>query len=195
LCSRSPHLICIVSLFFFLCLLIKILKRAKEFSSQGKELFASPALKLFLHNDFTIKDFEKNDNLLTQFSKLDDNDVMASIKVWSEHDDLILSKLCLNLLDRKLFKIEIQNTVISTKHKNKLIETVCKKYKINASEADYFVITGKVNNSAYNANQFNINILMNNGNLIDVAAASDLLNIQSLSKTVTKHFICYPKDL
>ena len=57
------------------------------------------------------------------------------------------------------------------------------------------VITGKVNNSAYNANQFNINILMNNGNLIDVAAASDLLNIQSLSKTVTKHFICYPKDL
>jgi hypothetical protein len=36
---------------------------------------------------------------------------------------------------------------------------------------------------------------MNNGNLIDVAAASDLLNIQSLSKTVTKHFICYPKDL
>jgi hypothetical protein len=141
------------------------------------------------------KDFEKNTNLLTQFSKLDDNDVMASIKVWSEHDDLILSKLCLNLLDRKLFKIEIQNTVISTKHKNKLIETVCKKYKINASEADYFVITGKVNNSAYNANQFNINILMNNGNLIDVAAASDLLNIQSLSKTVTKHFICYPKDL
>lgn len=69
------------------------------------------------------------------------------------------------------------------------------KYKINASEAGFFVITGKVNNSAYNANQFNINILMNNGNLIDVAAASDLLNIQSLSKTVTKHFICYPKDL
>ena len=176
-------------------LLIKILKRAKEFSSQGMELFASPALKLFLHNDFTKKDFEKNNNLLTQFSKLDDNDVMASIKVWSEHDDLILSKLCLNLLDRKLFKIEIQNTVISTKYKNKLIETVCKKYKINASEAGFFVITGKVNNSAYNANQFNINILMNNGNLIDVAAASDLLNIQSLSKTVTKHFICYPKDL
>ena len=40
-----------------------------------------------------------------------------------------------------------------------------------------------------------INILMKNGKLVDVAEASDLLNIQSLSKEVTKYFICYPKDL
>lgn len=176
-------------------LLVNILKRAKELSAQGIELFATPALQLFLKNNFTKSDFEKNSDLLDKFSKLDDNDVMASIKVWSENDDTILSKLCANLLDRKLYKIEIQNTAFASTVKNKLIEKVCKLYKISPKEASYFVLTGKVNNSAYNADHFNINILMNNGQLIDVAAASDLLNIQSLSKTVTKHFICYPKEL
>ena len=67
--------------------------------------------------------------------------------------------------------------------------------KISREEARYFVYSDKVNNSAYNANKFNIHILMNNGSLVDVAKASDQLNIQSLSNTVTKYFICYPKDM
>jgi hypothetical protein len=79
--------------------------------------------------------------------------------------------------------------------KNKLIKKVCDQYKITAKEAGYFVFTDTVNNSAYNATNFKINILMSNGKLVDVAEASDQLNLQSLSTTVTKHFICYPKDI
>lgn len=176
-------------------LLVHILKRAKELSSQGKELFATPALQLFLKNNFTKKDFESNPHLLNWFSKLDDNDVVASIKVWSECDDVILSKLCSNLLDRKLFRVEMQNLPIAGQFKQDYLRKVSKKYKITSEEAAYFVFTDTVNNSAYNATDFNINILMKNGSLVDVAEASDLLNLQSLSKTVTKHFICYPKDV
>jgi HD superfamily phosphohydrolase len=176
-------------------LLVHILKRAKELSSQGKELFATPALQLFLKNNFTKKDFESNPQLLNWFSKLDDNDVVASIKVWSECDDVILSKLCSNLLDRKLFRVEMQNQPIAGEFKQDYLRKVSKKYKITTEEAAYFVFTDTVNNSAYNATDFNINILMKNGSLVDVAEASDLLNLQSLSKTVTKHFICYPKDV
>ncbi len=176
-------------------LLVNILKRAKELSAQGKELFATPALQFFLKTDLSEKDFVKDKTVLQRFSKLDDNDVMASIKVWSEEGDKILKKLCSNLLERKLYKIELQNTAFSAAHKNKLIEKACKLYKVTKKEAAYFVLTDTVNNSAYNANSFNINILMGNGELVDVATASDQLNIQSLSKTVTKHFICFPKEL
>lgn len=176
-------------------LLVHILKRAKELAANGKDLFATPTLKLFLESDFTQKDFEKDKSLLDKFSKLDDSDVIASIKVWCDGPDRILSRLCMNLLDRKLFKIEIQNTAISSEYKNKLIEKTMKLYGISAKEAAYFVFTDKVNNSAYNASKFNINILMSNGQLVDVAQASDQLNLQSLSKTVTKYFICYPKEL
>ena len=176
-------------------LLVNILKRAKELSAKGNELFGTPALLLFLKNNFTEKDFKKDAVLLDKFSKLDDNDITASIKVWVDNDDKILSKLCANLLDRKLYKIEIQNNAIDIAFKNKLIKKVCDQYKITLQEAGYFVFTDTVNNSAYNATNFKINILMSNGKLVDVAEASDQLNLQSLSKTVTKHFICYPKDI
>lgn len=176
-------------------LLVNILKRAKELSAKGEKLFATPTLKLFLINDFTRENFENDSNLLNEFANLDDYDIMASIKVWAEHSDIILSKLCANLLERKLYKIELQNTPITAEYKNKFIEKVCKEYNISKKEANYFVFSNHVNNSAYLANKFSITILMGNGQLLDVAKASDQLNIQSLSKTVTKYFICYPKGL
>lgn len=176
-------------------LLVNILKRAKELCAGGEQLFATPALQFFLQKDYTIHDFSKNKNILVQFSKLDDHDVVASIKVWSEHTDKILSKLCLQLLERKLFKVEIQNTPIAQNFLKKFTTLACKKYGIDKKEASYFVFTDTVNNSAYSAKSIHINILMKNGELLDVANASDLLNIQSLSKPVTKHFICYPKDI
>lgn len=176
-------------------LLVNILMRAKELSAAGQELFATPSFQLFLKNDFTESDFKKNLGLLDRFSKLDDSDVDTCVKVWSTHEDQILGKLCSNLLDRRLFKIEIQNHAFPENYKTRLVENVCKLYGISEKEARYFVFSDTVNNNAYIASQFNINILMNNGLLMDVAQASDQLNIQSLSKTVTKHFICYPKEL
>jgi len=176
-------------------LLVNILKRAKEISAQGKDLFATPTLQLFLKNNFTKTDFEKDKSLLEEFTKLDDNDVVASIKVWCGNEDKILSLLCCNLLERKLYKIELESSPIATSRKNQLLDKASKYYNITRRDASYFVFTDSVNNSAYNANSFNINVLMNNGSVMDVAQASDQLNIQSLSKTVTKYFICYPKEL
>lgn len=176
-------------------MLVNILMRAKEVSSGGRDLFATPALALFLKNDYQGKDFETNSQLLERFSELDDNDVMSSVKVWSKDTDEILARLCKSLLDRKLYRIEIQNTAFPADYKQRLVENVCKAYKISEHEARYFVFTNRVNNSAYNASKFNIHILMSNGLLMDVADASDQLNLRSLSKTVTKHFLCYPKEL
>jgi HD superfamily phosphohydrolase len=175
-------------------LLMHILSRAKELAASGKELFATPAFKEFLYNDYSKIDFEKNPRLLDLFAKLDDTDVSASIKGWTVHEDVILSRLCNNLLERKLFRIEMQNTPLKGSYKEIFIEKVMRSYQLSRKEAGYFVFTDKVNNSAYNASKFNINLLMGNGELVDVAKASDQLNIQSLSTTVTKHFICYPKE-
>ena len=176
-------------------LLVNILQRAKEIAASGVDLFATPTLSLFLKNNFTQKDFETDTALLNKFSKLDDSDVDAAIKVWCDCEDKILAKLCQNLLDRKLFKIEMQNEPFGEAYINGFTERVCKLYNISKEDAHYFVLTDVVNNSAYTADQFNINILMSDGKLIDVAAASDQLNLQSLSKTVSKYFICYPKEL
>ena len=47
----------------------------------------------------------------------------------------------------------------------------------------------------YDSTKNNIQILYKNGNVKDITQASDHLNIQALSKPVTKYFICYPKLL
>ena len=99
------------------------------------------------------------------------------------------------MLERNLYKIELQNEAIATAHKNKLIEKAMKTYSVTRKEASYFVFSESVNNRAYNSGDHGINILYNTGKLVDIATASDLLNIQALSKSVTKHFICYPKEL
>lgn len=176
-------------------LLINILKRAKELSGKSKKLFATPAFCLFLENDFTKEDFLNKPELLEKFAQLDDYDVMASVKAWMECDDFILNTLCKNMIDRNLYRIELQDEAIATSHKNNLIEKAVKKYGITRKEAAYFVFSESVNNSAYNNSDHGINILQSNGKLVDVAQASDLLNLQALSKPVTKHYICYPKDL
>ncbi len=175
-------------------LLVNILKRAKELSAQGKDLFATPTFKKFLQNDYTKKDFLDPD-VLNAFARLDDTDISASIKGWTESDDRILNLLCNKLIDRQLFRTELQSTPILTAHKNKMIERGMKKYKVTRKESSYFVYGDSVNNSAYLDSKFHINILMNDGSLKDVADASDQLNLQKLSQTVTKYYLCYPKEL
>jgi HD superfamily phosphohydrolase len=175
-------------------LLVNILKRAKELSAQGKDLFATPTFKKFLQNDYTKKDFMDPD-VLNAFARLDDTDISASIKGWTESDDRILNLLCNKLIDRQLFRTELQSTPILTAHKNKMIERGMKKYKVTRKESSYFVYGDSVNNSAYLDSKFHINILMNDGSLKDVADASDQLNLQKLSQTVTKYYLCYPKEL
>jgi len=50
-------------------------------------------------------------------------------------------------------------------------------------------------NNAYSVKTDSINILTNKGELIDIAQASDISNVKSLSKTVIKYYLCYPKLL
>lgn len=175
-------------------LLVNILKRAKELILKGEKLFATPSLLLFLENKFTKSDFESNETILQEFSQLDDYDIYASVKVWMEHSDKTLSEMCSMLINRQLFKIELQNSPFSEEHIQSTREQIKKAKHLNDTEVNYYVFTDKVTNSAYKSNDEKINILFKNGELKDLATASDQLNISALSKTVEKYFLCYPKS-
>ncbi|MFN4234369.1 MAG: HD domain-containing protein [Bacteroidia bacterium] len=175
-------------------LLVNILSRAKFLANKGEELFATPAFHYFLYNKVSKKDFEKNPALLDLFAQLDDYDIHTSIKVWMNHHDKVLARLCSNMVERKLFRIELQAKKIDTAYVNAKKSEVIKKYKIEKEEADYFVFTGSISNNAYNPQSDKINILFKDGQLKDITEASDQLNIRALSTPVEKFFICYPKD-
>ena len=173
-------------------ILVKVLKRAKELVASGKEIPASSALKYFLENPVTDKNFTSN--VLDTFSKLDDYDVLSAIKEWTNCDDKVLSFLSKALIDRKLFKIEISNE----KFDNQIIidakAKVQEKYQLTKDEINYFFITDTVSNQAYNSAENQIKILYKNETVKDIAEASDHLNLQALSAPVVKYFMCYPKS-
>ncbi len=178
-------------------LLVMILKRARELAMSGSRLFATPALDYFLHNAVGSEDFASDDNpvLIGLFSRLDDNDIIASTKVWCDNEDPILAALCQSLINRKLFRIEMRKEPFREERKGQLKKAIMEQYGISEEESRYFLVAGEISNHAYNYLDDRIQIMYKNGETVDVTEASDMFNFGGFSRNVTKHFLCYPKDL
>jgi HD superfamily phosphohydrolase len=177
-------------------LLVNILRRAKEIALKGSpDLFCTPALRVFLYGVFNEKSFQKNPELLETFAELDDNDVMASVKVWTKHPDKILSTLCKSLVNRKLYAVELQKKPFEKSRIQLLKKETQEKFALNASEVNYFVFSANVSNDTYRPDKIRIKILSKDGSVLDISDASDQLGIDMISRTVRKYFLCYPKEL
>ena len=180
-------------------MMVYILKRAKYLAERGEELFTTPALGYFLYNKVGKKEFESGeilvDNLdaLELFAQLDDDDIMVCIKVWANHSDKVLAYLCKCIRDRELFKIEIQKTEFTEEYIQKIRSMIKDYFGCSNHALDFLVIKGAISNNAYSSGEDHINILYKDGSQSDIAEASDMLNIDVLSKTVKKFYLCYPK--
>ena len=173
-------------------LLINILKRAKELLQKNIELFSTPALKNLLSHDYSREDFVLNEKLLDDFAALDDSDISASVKVWGSHSDKTLSELCMRLVNRRLFKIILQDKPFEEKFISETRQRVIDTIGVPETEIDYFFFQGKLINNAYNSHSDKINILYKDGSMCDIADAADTLNIKILSEPVEKYYLCFP---
>lgn len=173
-------------------LIMRLLKRAKELTLKGEKLDASEALKYFLNNEINENNFTSE--TIEIFSKLDDNDIIMAMKSWQYHDDFVLKNISDMIINRNLLKIKIKNKPIKTKQEEKHLFKLIEEYNISREEAEYFVFHGKISNQAYNSKNQPIKILQKSGRIINLDKASDQFSIKALSKLVTKHYICYPKE-
>jgi hypothetical protein len=133
--------------------------------------------------------------VLAAFCAIDDNDVNCCIKAWQDHDDVVLSKLCRGLLNRRLFKIELRDQPFDQNDISERLEAVSKAFGLGMEEASYFVLHDRIDNRAYSTASNGISMLYKDGAVRDVAAASDHLNLSALSMTVERHFLAYPKEI
>ncbi len=176
-------------------MLIKILERAKELALEGKQLFATSNFGHFLNNIIRKEDFMEDPIHLERFSKLDDHDVFTSIKAWADEDDLILSTLCRHLIGRELYQVEISNQAPELMVIDQMVQKAVERFDVDEDDASYFVFTDTIKNNAYRSGDGSIQILMKDGNIIDIAQASDNSNLEALAKTVKKYIFCYLKEL
>jgi HD superfamily phosphohydrolase len=171
-------------------LLVRVVRRARELFQNGLLAEGSRQLRYFLERD-PAAEFSRDD--LIEFAKLDDVDILAALKEWTDSGDTVLSKLCDMLLNRQLLSIAIRKKPIPKEVLKKKLLKVCQRWSLSEAEARFFVFEGTLRNRAYDQEHQNIYMLQDNGKIRDVASSSDQLNLQALSEPVVKYYICYPK--
>lgn len=176
-------------------LLMKVLLRAKELARKGVPVFASPNLTLFLTNAYNKEEFLQNNDVFTAFTRLDDYDILTAIKVWCDHEDKILKHLSRSLVNRKLYKIQMQKKPFSPQEIKHYEDLAKERLGISEEDMQYVVFSGEISNHAYDLKEDKINILYKDGTVVDIAEAADLLNISVMTEPVKKWYLCFPKSL
>ena len=174
-------------------MLMRVLKRAKALALSEVDVFTTPALSIFINESLDRAKFIADPEILNRFCELDDSDITCALKVWQHHDDPILSELSKRIVHRNLFQIELRSQPFSNNEVETTIQDVAKGLGLSQEDAAQFVINDTIHNSLYS--EEGIGIQFKNGTVQDFAEASDQLNREILTRTVSKSFLCYPKEL
>ncbi|MGB5983371.1 MAG: HD domain-containing protein [Nonlabens sp.] len=170
-------------------LLQSFIYRINELVKNKMEVQLPESLDYFLNNNapnFTTKED------LERFAALDDSDIFMALKMNRSHDDFVLSELSSMILDRNLLKIKFTKKEANPSKVAKRKMALQKQYDISDEESSYFVFTGSVVNTAY-AKANPIKILTKTGKLVELIKAGREDSFKALSKSIVKHYCCYPK--
>lgn len=176
--------------------LIKILSRAKELARESREsrvesgeLFCSPALRYFLYQNVTFADFGVHNEALEQYALLDDNDVLSAIKAWISSEDKVLSALSKSFINRQLFRGELLDAPLTDAQKKELNQTYAKALGLTEEEAQYMWSEHVSTSNTYSEKADSIDILYSDGRVRDIAEASEILDLESLTRKPIKRYI------
>ena len=172
---------------------VNMLLRAQDLIRQGKEVFATPALYYFLSNYVDRDWFFSHPEALRNYEELDDSDIWSAMKVWKHHDDKILSTLASDMLDRRIFKVEVHEESVEEKRIRQIQENIASQLDIAIEDAHYLMNLSTISKDMYNVEDDSIAILYKNGEIKDISEASELLNVQLLSKKIRKYYLCYQR--
>lgn len=173
-------------------MLVLAIQRAKHLVSKQQLSVSSKALNYFLEHSITREQFQENLEFINLYAQLDDYDVMFSIKEWQYSSDAILSYLCKCIIQRKLFKVQIEDRPFSKEYLTSKRNEVKALFQVSEDDLDYLFLSKVLKNLAYKKGNKGIKILTKKNQIKDVAELSDHLSNKILQKKVKKYLIAYP---
>lgn len=173
--------------------LVNTLKRAKYLVRQGLNVFATPALAYFLKNDIDAQWFASHPEALQMYAELDDSDIWSALKVWKHSEDKILSTLATDMTDRHLFKVEVTEQRPEDDYLQERMHQIAVAMGIPEEDAHYLLTLTEIGKDMYDPEDDSIGILYKDGTVKDIAEASEILNVQLLSKKIRKYYLCYQR--
>ncbi|MBQ4394806.1 MAG: HD domain-containing protein [Paludibacteraceae bacterium] len=169
--------------------LIKILSRAKELARGGKDLFCAPALRYFLYQNVNFELFTPTSEALENYALLDDNDVLSAIKAWISSDDKVLSVLSESFINRRLFRGELLEAPLSAEQVAELNKAYAEQLNVSEEEARYLWSEHVSTSNTYSEKADSIDILYNDGSVRDIADASEILDLEALTRKPKKLYL------
>ena len=174
-------------------ILVNMLKRAKFLATNNKEIFATPSLRYFLYNNVDKNWFCLHHEALHFYKELDDNDIWSAIKVWMHNEDKILSTLAKDMVERNIFKVEVHDEPVGVERILEIQKKIAKAMDIEENEARYLMSVNTIQKDMYNIDDDSISILYKDGSIKDISEASEIMNVQLLSKKIRKYYLCYQR--
>ena len=170
-------------------MLMRVLKRAKELYTEGQPVESFGQLEYFFKNN--IIDKKNSEELAKRFAMLDDFDIIASLKLWTSNKDYILSLLSTNILNRKLFKLELRSEPFDIFTVDAMRQKIAQKVP-SGTNLDYLIYTGIESNQTYNNTKDEIKMIFKNG---DIRSITESMDYEILTKIIQKHYLSYLKVL
>ncbi len=170
-------------------LLIAVLSRAKELADKGHRLFCSPALHYFLYHHVTAADFFLGSEAMKQYALLDDSDVLSAIKAWMSDEDKVLRLLSEAFTNRKLYQARLLTEPLKDEEKEMMTAFYAERLGIQPEDAHYFFVEHVSTSNTYSEKDDSIDILYNDGTVKDIAGASEILDLKSLTRKPKKLYL------
>ena len=171
-------------------LLVKILSRAKQLISEGKQVEAYGNLKYFLYKT----DFEKaTEEDVNRFTQLDDTDVLSAIKTWQNADDFVLSYFCKAVVQRKFPKTVFSSQKFEELEILEKIERANQKFGIE--NGDQLVEQISRTLLPYDNQKQPIFLLKRDGRKIKLEDAETQILSAHINQPTTKNILFFPREI
>ena len=184
-------------------LLRSIFRRARALLEQGHaevETLASPELMFFLRERFGGEDIAKPD-VRKAFVRLDDTDVIYSIKRWQQIDDAALADLSRRFVDRDFFRVTFLPSPPNDSACGELMQRTgawLREAGMDVENGDVVSLYAGLSNtshSAYEHLEDSILMMDREDRVRELSQMSDTATISALTHFVEKSFVFAPKEV
>lgn len=179
-------------------------QRVRAHFRDGREAVAegcSPALCFFLKNDLDAAMLDRPD-VIDHYERLDDTDVLFSLKQWMRADDPVLSDLARRFINRDFFRVTFlpeKPSEAQLQHWRAQVAAWLKREGLTAGDAEtaarLYLTLGRSRHSAYEREREAIGILGRDGTVRELSEMADTAALTALSERVVKPYLCHPKEV
>lgn len=174
-------------------MLLRLVRLIKKYLQDKTNLFYSEEVAYFLTEHITIDNFQHDRrSIIEKYALIDDVDLYNLIKAFTKSSDFALRYLANGLLNRKLFRIEIQDEEFQKHYINDIRKRIEDHFQLDSDTAEKLVLLGNESNLAYNSQKNEIKILYKDASIKPYSVG---MNNIIQNNTIKKYFLCYPKEI